>query len=298
MTEARRTSLLASDENSPALSVENVMEMIEQASYVATLEERHRLARELHDSVSQALFSMTLHARTVELALQKEGTDSDGPVVRGLAELRSLAQGAQAEMRVSLYQLRPDVLHENGLVEAIRTHAAATAARHRLDVRVHAGDDRLPLDEHVEHELFRVVCEAVHNSVKHAHPGRIDIRLDRSDSALTIEVADDGTGFDPARPSSGGVGLRCMRERIERVGGQFVIDSRPAGSTAVRAVLPIRPAGTPSTTGDPHRTALNEPIEATTFVTDLKARMAIALERLEEALTRGNDVDDLGTKNS
>ena len=82
------------------------------------------------------------------------------------------------------------------------------------------------------------------------------------------------------------------------VGPEFVIDSRPAGSTAVRTVLPIRPAGTPSTTGDPHRTALNEPIEATTFVTDLKARMAIALERLEEALTRGNDVDDLGTKNS
>ncbi len=90
------------------LGVADVMEMIDEASHVAAIEERHRLARELHDSVSQVLFSMTLHTRAVELAVQRGGGDFDGRVARGLAHLRSLTQGALAEMRASIFQLRPD----------------------------------------------------------------------------------------------------------------------------------------------------------------------------------------------
>lgn len=236
--------MLTSVAGEEQLGVEEVMEMLDEASQVAALEERHRLARELHDSVSQALFSMTLHTRAVELALQKQGGDPDGPVARGITELRSLTQDALAEMRASLFQLRPDALREDGLAEAIRKQCAAIASREGVVIAVEAPGYRLSLDDRAEEELFRVVQEAVHNAIKHAHPARIDITLIDQDS-LIIEVADDGTGFDPATVSSSGMGLVSMRERMLRIGGELVIDSTPAGSTTVRAVLPAEvPSGT------------------------------------------------------
>jgi signal transduction histidine kinase/DNA-binding LacI/PurR family transcriptional regulator len=217
-------------------------------------EERHRLAGDLHDSVSQALFSMTLHTRAVQLAVQQQGWDPQSQVVRGLAELRELTQGALTEMRSLIFQLRPDALHEEGLVVAIRRHAAAIADREGFDVNVLAPAGRLPLDERTEEELFRVVQEALHNCVKHANPRRVDIRLDAlADVAgtLVVEVADDGVGFDPDIPRPGHLGLDSMRERTQRLGGVFTVDSSPAGSTTVRVVLPdiLRPAAGGPTSG-------------------------------------------------
>jgi signal transduction histidine kinase len=223
------------------LRIDRVMALVDEASQVAALEERQRLARELHDSVSQALFSMTLHLRAVQLALQREGGSPDGQVARGLAELRELTQGALSEMRALIFQLRPGALHEIGLAAAIRRHAAALAARERLDVRIHAPDDRLPLDDRAEEEIFRVVQEALNNSVKHAQPSRIDIRLYQpadDTGTLIVEVADDGTGFDPHVAHPGHLGLDSMRDRTEWLGGRLTVDSSPEGSTLVRAVLP------------------------------------------------------------
>jgi signal transduction histidine kinase len=219
-------------------------------------EERHRLAGELHDSVSQALFSMTLQTRAVQLAAQREGADPRGRVLRGLAELRDLTQGALTEMRALIFQLRPDALHEDGLVAAIRRHAAAVAAREGFEVCVHAPDDRLALDENAEEELFRVVQEALHNCVKHAQPGRVEIRFrTRTDGTgtLVVEIADDGVGFDPDLVRPGHLGLDTMRERTQRLGGRFTVDSSPGGLTTVRAVLPDvlprRPSPEPPPTG-------------------------------------------------
>ncbi len=223
------------------LRVDEVMEMIDEASQVAALEERHRLARELHDSVSQALFSMTLQTRAVELAVQRDGGDADGRVARGLAELRSLTQGALAEMRASIFQLRPEALHDVGLVAALRQRAEAVATTEGIEIRVHAPAERLPLDDRAEDELFRLVQEALHNGVKHAHASRIDIRVGEDAEkrgALLIEVADNGVGFDPGVPRPGHLGLAGMRERTERLGGRLTIDSAPGRSTTVRVVLP------------------------------------------------------------
>ena len=202
-------------------------------------EERHRLAAELHDSVSQALFSMTLQTRAVELAVQQQGGPLENRISRGLTELRSLTQGALAEMRALIFQLRPEVLREEGLVAAIRRHAAAVAARDEFGVYVEAPGDRLPLAEDAEQELFRIVQEALHNCTKHAHPNRVDIRIDTpGGNALLVEIADDGVGFDPDLPRPGHLGLIGMRERTERLGGRFGIDSAPGKPTTVRAELP------------------------------------------------------------
>ena len=222
-----------------AVAVDNV-QLMGELEGKAALEERHRLARELHDSVSQALFSMSLTARAVQLATQESGVDPEGQVAQGVEQLLELTQGALAEMRALIFQLRPEALHEEGLTAAVRKHAAALAAREGVDVRVHAEDDRLPLEDVAEEELFRVVQEAVHNCVKHAHPQHIDIRLagvETDPGTLVVEVDDDGDGFEPSDPHPGHIGLDTMRERTERLGGRLVVESSTAGSR-VRAVLP------------------------------------------------------------
>jgi len=222
-----------------AVAVDNA-QLIGELEGKAALEERHRLARELHDSVSQALFSMSLTARAVQMAAQESGADPDGPVTKGVAQLLELTQGALAEMRALIFQLRPEALHEEGLSAAIRKHAAAIAAREGLDVRVEADEERLPLEEVAEEELFRVVQEAVHNCVKHAHPSHVDIRLAEppdDPGTLLVEIADDGDGFEPSAPHPGHLGLDTMRERTERLGGRLVVKSSTAGSR-IRAVLP------------------------------------------------------------
>jgi len=245
------TRFLTSMADQVAVAVDNA-QLLGELEGKAALEERHRLARELHDSVSQALFSMSLTARAVQLAAQQSGTDPDGPVARGVAQLLELTQGALAEMRALIFQLRPEALHEEGLTAAVRKHAAALAAREGLDVRVYAEEDRLPLDEVAEEELFRVVQEAVNNSVKHAHPHHVDIRLAGVASdpgTLVVEVDDDGVGFEPSAPHPGHLGLDTMRERTERLGGRLVVESSAAGSR-VRAVLPgiLHPGPPPDTT--------------------------------------------------
>jgi len=204
-------------------------------------EERHKLASDLHDSVSQALFSMTLHTRALQLAVQQEGNDPDGRVARGLTELRELTRGALTEMRALIFQLRPDALREEGLVAAIRRHAKAVAARGGFEVRVEAAEDHPALDEQAEQELFRIVQEALHNTVKHARPSRVDIRLAEPEGnrgTLVVEVADDGVGFDTDLEYPGHLGLVSMRDRAQRLGGRFTVDSSSAGSTTVRVVLP------------------------------------------------------------
>ncbi len=222
-----------------AVAVDN-SRMLQQMESKAALEERHRLARDLHDSVSQALFSLTLQTSALELLLRKDPPETE-LVASGLAEVRALTQGALAEMRALIFQLRPDALHEEGLVSAIRKHVAALEAKHGLRVKVEAPAGELQLSEDAEAQLFRVVQEALNNIVKHAGARAVEIQLEvvgPGNRDLRIEISDDGRGFDTGARHPGHLGLVSMSERVAALGGSLRVESQPGVRTTVRASVP------------------------------------------------------------
>ncbi|MCZ7572922.1 MAG: GAF domain-containing protein [Ardenticatenaceae bacterium] len=216
-----------------ALAVTN-QQLLSQSRRVATLEERQRLARELHDSVTQSLFSITLTTRTVRRLLTRDPERA----ICTLDQLQELAQGALAEMRALIFELRPAALQQEGLVNAVRKHADATKSRHHLAVEFeHRGERRLP--EGHEEALYRVVQEALNNVVKHALAQTVRIFLDLESLAVTLTISDDGSGFDPDSPTLNGMGLFTMRERVAPLGGTFAIESSPGQGTTVCVTVPV-----------------------------------------------------------
>lgn len=236
--EDEELNFLTAIANQAAVAVENAA-LLGAVERKAALEERHLLVRELHDSVNQALFSLTLHTRAIELAAIG-GVLAPTQLVHGLAEVRELSEGALAEMRAMIFQLRPAALREEGLLLAVSKHAAGVAAREGLDIRVVGLPQRLDLDERTEEQLFRVACEALHNIVKHAQARTADITIavDPGElDAISLTIHDDGVGFDVAAPHPGHLGLQSMSERVSELGGTLSIRSRP-GDTTIHASVP------------------------------------------------------------
>jgi PAS domain S-box-containing protein len=204
-------------------------------------EERGRIARDLHDSVSQALFSMTLQARALQLAIQRECHDPHGPVGEGIANIRQLTEGALAEMRALIFELRPGALAEEGLVPALRKHVAAIEAKEGLTVTLSAPEEELSLEPSVEENLYRLAQEALSNVVKHARATSVHVRIDcrgAGTSGIEMEISDDGIGFDTSLRHPGHLGLRTMSERAETLGAALEVISAPGRGTAVRVALP------------------------------------------------------------
>jgi signal transduction histidine kinase len=202
--------------------------------------ERQRIARDLHDSVSQSLFSTTLHVRTAQRALTREGLDPTGPVGEELSEIGQLTRGALAEMRSLIFELRPDVLAEEGLVAALTRQAAALSAREGLVIEVDGPGERLPLGPEVEEQLYRLGQEALANVVKHARASSATIRIAAEDDAVLIEVSDDGRGFDPAAVGREHFGLRSMRGRIADLKGRLEVTSALGRGTVLRVEVPAK----------------------------------------------------------
>jgi signal transduction histidine kinase len=196
--------------------------------------ERQRIARDLHDSVSQSLFSTTLHVRTAQHALAREGLDSTGPVGAELGEIGQLTRGALAEMRALIFELRPGALAEEGLVTAVTKQASALSARAGLAIEVDGPDERLPLEPEVEEQLYRLVQEALANVVKHARASSATVRIAAKDDTVLMEVSDDGRGFDPAAVGPEHFGLRSMRGRVADLGGRLEVTSAPGRGTVLR----------------------------------------------------------------
>jgi len=208
----------------------------DQAAELAASLERAALARELHDSVTQALFSMGMTVKSLELLLD---TDPDG-VRAKLAELRDLQQDALAEMRTLILELRPKNLEEDGLELALRTHAASVQARTGLSITVEADEglpDRLPTD--AAEALYRIAQEALHNVVKHANASHARILIARHGGELRLSVTDDGIGFDPSRTPPGHLGLVGMRQRAELLGATFAVRTGPGEGTEVSVAWPL-----------------------------------------------------------
>jgi len=203
----------------------------QQTEALAIIEERQRLARELHDSVTQSLYSVTLYADAARRALSSRQYDI---VSENVMELRNMAQEAMLDMRLLIFELHPPILEKEGLVAAIQTRLESVEARSGIhaDFRVE-GERRLPLD--VEAELYRIAQESLTNVVKHAKAQCVSVELLYDDIQCRMKIWDNGIGFDPTSAAQeGGMGLRGIEARVKRIGGKFFIDSsRDDGTTII-----------------------------------------------------------------
>ncbi|HLH27107.1 MAG TPA: GAF domain-containing sensor histidine kinase [Chloroflexota bacterium] len=216
-----------------AVAMENAR-LHERARQAAVLEERQRLARELHDSVSQALYGVSLYAEAAGRALADGET---APAAAHLREIRETVQEALGEMRLLLFELRPPLLEEHGLAGALEARLRAVEARAGLVTEFH-GEHAARLPPETEQELYRLAQEALNNVLRHAQATRVTVWLDVAPDGATLEIVDDGVGFEPARGCSGGFGLRGMSERAERLGGTLAVESAPGAGTRVRVEVP------------------------------------------------------------
>ena len=221
-----------------AMAVSN-FRLTAAAARGAAQRERARLARELHDSVSQGLFSMTMQARAAQLSMTRTGTTESSAMGRSIVALGDLSRAALADMRALIFELRPDALAEEGLAGAVRKQAAAITARDALSVTVDAPVERLGLPIGTEEHLYRIVCEALHNVVKHASATHARVDIVRHTSQVTLSVVDDGRGFDVHERRPGHVGLSTMSERAEVIGADVMITSASGAGTRVELSLPV-----------------------------------------------------------
>ncbi len=213
-----------------ASAIENAR-LYEQAQQAATLEERQRLARELHDSVTQALYGVTLYGEAAARQLSAGQVDL---VAEHLHELRDTAQEALREMRLLIFELRPLILEEVGLVAALQTRLEAVEGRAGLKVDLYVEvEERLP--PKVETGLYRIAQEALNNALKHAQAQNIAVSLRQDGRTVVLEIADDGVGFDPSTAVEfGGLGMEGMEERAEEMGARLTMESGPSAGATVR----------------------------------------------------------------
>jgi signal transduction histidine kinase len=198
----------------------------------ARLAERSRISRELHDSISQDLFSLSLLANGLDKALPDES-----PVRKEVRALAETVQSANREMRALLLELRPTTLEEKGLVPAL--HELVSTYADRLGINVDADLETVPMAPAAELAALRIAQEGLANAVKHAQAKTIRLSLHRNGSGAELCVTDDGRGFDqPANGTAAGLGLRLMRERVEELGGTLAIRSATGEGTVLTATLP------------------------------------------------------------
>ena len=216
-----------------AIAIENAR-LYEHGQSLAAVEERQRLARELHDSVSQALYGIALGARTARTQLDRD----PAKVVEPLEYVLSLAEAGLAEMRALIFELRPESLETEGLVAAIGKQTSAVKARYGIEIDFAEPDEPVaPLD--IKETAYRIAQEALHNVVKHARATSVSINLAATDGSLNLTIADNGAGFDPNIDYAGHLGLKSMRERAEKAGGTLDITSAPGQGSVVSLQLPV-----------------------------------------------------------
>jgi signal transduction histidine kinase len=194
------------------------------------MEERSRLARELHDSVTQSLYSANLYSAGARRYFeQKKFDEVDGY----LTEIGTITQQALKDMRLLVYELRLPELKQAGLIGAIENRLDAVERRLNIEAEITAeGIEKLP--GQVEENLFRIAIESLNNSLKYAQATKLHISFIKKKEKVIFRIKDNGTGFDVEKGlSKGGFGLAIMRERAERFGGKVNITSKPGSGTTV-----------------------------------------------------------------
>ncbi|NPV77350.1 MAG: PAS domain-containing protein [Anaerolineae bacterium] len=213
--------------NQASIAIRNAR-LYEQAQELAALKERQRLAREMHDAVSQSLFSATVMAETLPRIWDR----NPEAVKEGLVELQKLTRGALAEMRNLLVELRPKALINADLGDLIRQLADGLAGRTQVDVELKL-EGRRPLPAEVQTAFFRVAQETLNNIVKHARASRVFITFNNQPQGVSLFIRDNGCGFDAARLPPDRLGLKILQERAAAIGADLKIDSHPDEGTAV-----------------------------------------------------------------
>ena len=217
-----------------AMAIENAR-LRERAGQSATVEERNRLARELHDSVAQSLYSVTLYA---EAAARLVAAGETAEVSEHLRELGTTARDALREMRLLIFELSPPALEKSSLADAIQARLDAVESRGGMSVQLRVeGTERL--GRQCRQELYQVAQEALNNALKHSRAQSVTILLEYGEKETRLSIRDDGVGFRIEQAQkSGGLGLRSMRERVQQLGGVLTVESEPAGGTLVRVAAP------------------------------------------------------------
>jgi signal transduction histidine kinase len=227
-----------------AIAIENAR-LYERGRELSVVEERNRLARDLHDSVVQKLFGVVLAAQSADTLFDRDPDSARGQVQK----LQELTQDAIQELRSLIFQLRPAAARSEGMAEALVKHVQVLRRVHRQDIELEVlGEPRLR--PRVDDEVFRIAQEALHNALRHAAAGRLEVRLEEGERRLALTVRDDGRGFDPgaAAHRSRRLGLTSMEERATALGGTLTIDSAPGEGTTISLEVPLggensRPGG-------------------------------------------------------
>jgi NarL family two-component system sensor histidine kinase LiaS len=208
--------------------------LIQARQELATLETRNRFARDLHDSVKQQVFATSFQIAAARALMEKDTEAAE----EHLAQAEELARQAQRELNVLIGELRPAALEGKGLSSALRDYVEDWSRRAEIPAEVHIrGEREAPLE--VEQAIFRVAQEALANVAKHSGAGSVEVDLIYAPGSLTLRVADDGRGFDPANNSGEGFGLQSMHERLEKLGGRVKVESAPGTGTRLTCVCPL-----------------------------------------------------------
>lgn len=215
--------------------IEENEKLRQQAAEVAIVEERNRLARDLHDSVTQSLYSLTLFAKASQRLARS------GDIERAneyLKQVGDTAQQALKEMRLLVYELRPLMLEKVGLIGALQQRLDAVEGRTGIKTRLQV-NDIIELPSNIEEDLYRIAQEALNNTLKHANAQSVSVHVIILDNHIQLKIVDDGDGFDTDVPSSGGLGLTSIRERADKLGATLVITSAPSAGTQIELSLAI-----------------------------------------------------------
>jgi signal transduction histidine kinase len=236
-------ALLGSIADHVGISVENAY-LTERSEEAAVIEERSRLARELHDSVTQSIYGVTLFAEAARQQMAAQEPPGSGglpdQVNSLISRVRDVALQALKEMRLLVYELRPPALEQDGLVGGIQQRLDAVEGRVGIHTRL-VYEQKPVMSIEQEEALYRITIEALNNILKHAHASEVVVRIETHDKCVSLEISDNGEGFDPGEiQSMGGLGLIGIRERVVRMGGELAIESEIGKGTCIRVNTPIQ----------------------------------------------------------